>query len=787
MHLLKRNDHFIIFSLKKFGNFILAAPGSVITGMVLLIFLAIYPASQIQTDFNLEGFYPEKDPVISDYELLENEFGRDDNTFLVGFKKETIFESSVLRDVEQITSAFENIQFVSSVRSITNAQQIRNVNDQLTFSDYIGTLPVSDEELDDLKQRLTTDPFLSGALISSDGTATVLTLQINEAENTYPNRNQIISDIDDVLEKYSNRYEFHRSGIPFFRNQYVNLLNGEIFIYIGFSSLLIILLLWYIYRSVWGVLFPMIIVWTTLLFTVAIIHISGGYLEIMSSTIAPILLCVGVADSIHMIAKYDDARENGYEKRGSILEMLSTLGSATFLTSLTTAIGFASLISSSVVPMAKFGAYTAIGVLLAYVITIFFLPVALSKSKKHRVFNVKAGSFYTFIQRLLNRVTAINRLHYRKILFIGFFGTLIVFAGVRNVEVNGKVFDDLGDETELMQDSNFFTEQLTPQFPLEFIIDTETEDGALNAGLLQRVDQLEDYLLQYDEIQRVSGLHMLMKEVHHLFRERDSLQTDNSPELRALPESDASIAQYALLLEINDAPELERLVDFNYSKLRVTAFTEDVGSKRINEMRESIDLYLSENFPDENITLTGTTILSADLTDKIVYSLAWSILIAVVAISIIMTLLFRNIRMVIISLIPNLIPLFAIAGIMGYLNVDIKPSTAVIFTIALGIAVDDSIHYLARFRIEYMKNNALFAALTTTTVQTGRAIVVTSLILIAGFGTLITSAFTSTAMMGILVCSTIFAALIADLFILPSLFYLIKPKLGISSSVRDER
>lgn len=765
----------------------MAAPGSVITGMVLLIFLAIYPASQIQTDFNLEGFYPEQDPVIEDYELLENEFGRDDNTILIGFKEETIFDNRVLRDVERITSEFENIQFISSVRSITNAQQIRNVNDQLTFSDYIDSIPVNDQQLDNLQHQLTSDPFLAGALISSDGTATVLTLQINEEENTYPNRNQIISDINNILESYSDKYEFHKSGIPYFRNQYVNLLNGEIFIYIGFSSLLIILLLWYIYRSVWGVLFPMIIVWTTLLFTVAIIHISGGYLEIMSSTIAPILLCVGVADSIHMISKYDDARENGYAKRGSILEMLSTLGSATFLTSLTTAIGFASLISSSVVPMAKFGAYTAIGVLLAYVITIFFLPVALSKSKKHRVFNVKAGSFYSFIRRLLNRVTAINRLHHKKILIIGIFGTLIVFSGVRNIEVNGKVFDDLGEDTELMQDSNFFTEQLTPQFPFEFIIDTETEDGALKADLLQRVDLFEDYLLKYDEIQRVSGLHMLMKEVNHLFSERDSLQPEASSVTRKLPESDATIAQYTLLLEINDAPELERLVDFNYSKLRLTAFTEDAGSKRINEMRESIDLYLSENFPDEQITLTGTTILSADLTDKIVYSLAWSIFIAVVAISIIMTLLFQNIRMVIISLVPNLIPLIAIAGIMGYLNVDIKPSTAVIFTIALGIAVDDSIHYLARFRIEYLKSRALNAALTTTTVQTGRAIVITSLILIAGFGTLITSSFTSTAMMGILVCSTIFAALIADLFILPSLFYLIKPKLGINSAAQDEK
>ena len=757
--------------MKKFGDIILAASGSVITGMVLLIFLAIYPASQIRTDFNLEGFYPEEDPVIADYELLEEEFGRDDNTILIGFSSDSLISPVVLQDIETLTQKFEEIQFIESVRSITNAQQIRNVNDRLTFSEYIDDVPQTGDELSALKQELTEDPFLKGTLINESGTTTGFMLRINEEQNTYPNRNTIISEINSILQEFSGDYEFHKSGIPFFRNQYVNLLNGEIIIYIGFSSVLIILLLWYLYRSIWGVLFPMIIVWTTLLFTVAIIHLTGGYLEIMSSTIAPILLCVGVADSIHMISKYDDARESGKKKRSSIIEMLTTLGSATFLTSVTTAIGFASLLSSSVMPMAKFGLYTAIGVLLAYVITIFFLPVALTKSKKARVFNEKSGSFYPLISRVLNKITAINRLHYKKILVAGFIGTLIIFTGVRHVDVNGKVFDDLGEDTELMKDSDFFSQQLAPQFPLEFIINTQAQDGALSHDLLKRVEDLEGYLLQYNEIERVAGFHMLVEEVHELLSDSNS----------QLPEDDATVAQYALLLEINDAPMLERLINFNYSKLRVTAFTEDVGSKRINEMRDSILVYLSEHFPDEEITLTGTTILSADLTNKIVFSLAWSILIAVVAISIIMTLLFRNLSMVIISLVPNLIPLLAIAGIMGFFNVDIKPSTAVIFTIALGIAVDDSIHYLARFRIEHMRSGALFASLTTTTVQTGRAIIVTSLILVAGFGTLITSAFTSTAMMGILVCSTIAAALIADLFILPSLFYFIKPRLDFRS------
>ena len=213
--------------MKKFGEIILAAPGSVITGMVLLIFLAIYPASQIRTDFNLEGFYPEEDPVIEDYDLLEEEFGRDDNTILVGFSSDSLISHSVLNDIEKLTAEFEEIENIESVRSITKAQQIQNINDRLTFSDYIDDIPKDSETLYQLKQQLTTDPLLEGALINASGNTTAFLLRIIEEQNTYPNRNKIISEIESILQEFSGSYEFHKSGIPYFRNQYVNLLNGH--------------------------------------------------------------------------------------------------------------------------------------------------------------------------------------------------------------------------------------------------------------------------------------------------------------------------------------------------------------------------------------------------------------------------------------------------------------------------------------------------------------------------------------------------------------------------------
>jgi predicted RND superfamily exporter protein len=761
--------------LKQFGEFILAHPRSVLFGLTILLFASIFPASNIRTDFNLEGFYPYEDPVIADYEKLEEEFGRDDNSIIIGFKSDSLFTEKVLLDLESITEQLGEIDYLAEVLSILDAQEIKSEEGQLTFAPYFDLENSTNEQLSNVKQNITLDPFLNGALINSSGNATAIVLRINEEENTFFNRNYIIDSINDVLEEYRSDYEFHTSGIPYFRNQYVNLLNGEIVMYIAISSILIILLLWYIYRTIWGVLFPMVIVWSTLLLTVAIIQLTGGYLEIMSSTIAPILLCVGVADAIHMISKYDDARESGFSKHNSIIEMLKTLGSATFLTSLTTAIGFATLFTSTVMPMRRFGIYTAAGVLIAYLVTIFFLPVILSRLKSKRIFDEKSGSFYPLLQKWLNKLAGLNRLNYRKVVILGLLVTVIFSIGITKIEVNGKVFDDVGDDTELMQDSHFFSEQIAPQFPMEFLINTEEPDGALSVDLLQRVSQFEQKLLEYPEIHRVVGLHTLMGEVHRVLTDGERNKDLNNP----LPESDQAIAQYTLLMEINEADELYNLVDFDYRKLRITAQTEDAGSKRINEIRDEFRSEMKRLFPDEEVTVTGTTILSADLTDKIVYSLAWSIMLAIIAITLIMATLFKSFKMALIALVPNLIPLLIVGGVMGYAGVDIKPSTAVIFTIALGIAVDDSIHYLARFRIEYLKSKAMLPSLTATTVRTGRAIIVTSLILIAGFGTLITSAFTSTAMMGILVCTTIFGALLADLFVLPSLFYWLKPKLKI--------
>lgn len=752
--------------MRLLADFILSYPRTILVFVILISFAALFPASRVDTDFNLEGFFPENSPTIEEYRLLSEEFGKDDNLIGVAFMVDEVISPVVLEDLKAITDQLELIDNVTEVFSIWTADRFTNVDGNLITEPYLTGDLFVDAEINEIKADLLSDPFIKNVLLNENSTVTAFYIELDDDSNNFTIRNQVITDLMEVLSPYS--YDFRIAGIPYFRNQYVNMLNTEIVLYISVSSLFIIMLLWFIFRNVRGVLIPMSIVWLTILFTVAIIVLTGGYFEILSSSIAPILLCVGVADSIHLLAKYQDSRLSGMSPGSSLRETIIILGSATFLTSVTTAIGFGTLITSSVIPMQRFGLYTAAGVLVAFIITIFLLPTILPYFKEPTKPSDSQAKVHVWLGTNLSKLNNWVFSHYKSIVIL----TLIVVVGfgygATLLKVNGKIFDDVGEDTQVMQDSAFFTENLIPQFPLEFVIDTGIKDGAFSPKVLSEIEKFESFLTQYDEIERTISLTTLIGQVHKTMSPEDAA-------VNRLPVERELIAQYMFLLELTGPDAASRLVDFDYQKIRISSNIQDVGSWRMNQIRDEIRIWLQNAFPNEEVFISGTSILVADLTENIVQSLSSSILLAFLFISLIMGFLFKDIRLVAISILPNIIPLIVTAGVMGFFGVDIKPSTAVIFTIAFGIAVDDSIHYLARLRIELTRCESLNEAIAITTEKTGRAIVLTSIILAVGFGTLGTSAFTSTMLMGSLTCLTILTALIADLLFLPALLYWVKP------------
>jgi hypothetical protein len=731
-----------------------------------MMLAALVPASQIRTDFRLEAFFPEDDPTIVQYRAVSEEFGPDDNIIAVLFEHPEVLSEPVLNDLRSITDALAVLEHVTSVDALTTANRLVNEGGTLRTDPVWkpGTAPpVLDSVL--------TNPFVRDIILNRTGTATAVYVTVDTASDPFAIRQSVIEGMRSILEPHMERYAVGITGIPYFRNEYVNMLNREILVYVSTSTLLVMVILAGLFRNIRGVVLPLGIVWLTILFTVAVVVMTGGFFEVLSSTVAPILLCVGISDSIHILAKYNDARLDGLTRRAAMRDTITVMGSATFLTSITTFIGFATLLTSNVMPIRRFGIYTAAGVLIAFAITMLLIPSILPRLKDRPSGSDQASRLHLWLGEMLRRLDGWIERRHKPIVIATLAVTILVGLGAANLKINSFIFDDVGPDTVLMRDADRFSTRLSPPFPLEIVLDTGTENGVVTPEFLGKIRDLQVFLDSIPEIARSTSLLTLLRETHRVMQ-------PGSPEGRLYEEGAGPLlAQYLLLLEMADPEILEPLTDFTYGKIRVAAQVQDAGSYRINGIRRDIRHHLQANFPEVTVQQSGTSILVADLTGNMVQSLTSSILLAVLFIGGIMAWLFRNGRLILISMIPNLLPLVITAGIMGYFGIDLKPSTAVIFTIAFGIAVDDTIHYLARLRLESWRGDDIGAVIRVTTEKTGRAILLTSVILLAGFGSLMTSDFSSTVWMGSLVSLTVLTALVADLVFLPALLYWVRPRL----------
>ncbi len=753
------------------AQFLTKYPRSVLVAIIILMAAAVWPASNIDTDFSLEGFFPKEAQTIVEYQRFINDYGRDDNIIAILLQHEDVFDPSLIQTVEDLIPLIEDIYGVDGTISILSAESLESDEGNLITRPWVEDKSLLATHRDSLLQAWSKDPFLSNLVINRDGTVMGLYVQLESDMVTYTDRQRILKELEPIISPLYDVAKVYITGIPYFRNMYVNRLNEQIIFYVSISSMLIVFLLWFLYRNWRDVLIPIGIVWITILFTIAILQLTGGFFEIMSSTIAPILLCVGIADSIHVMSKYNDELIQGTDPNTSIRRALVTMGTATLLTSVTTAIGFATLATSNVLPMRNFGLYTAVGVMIAFLVTIIALPAVLKLSGEKGRVNVNKERIHNQLGKILFRLDDVVFVHHRAIVVVGTVLTVVIGMGISQLRVNSYIFDDVGKDSDLLEAARFASDELTPQFPLEIIVSTGTEGGIYDPNLLLRVDSMHQFLAQIPEFRKVISFSSLMEQTHTLV---DPLAADSS----RLPDTSDRIAQYQLLLELTGAETATSFTDFDYSEVRLSVLTEDMGSYKMNTLRDTLDVAVARFFPTEKVMMTGSNILVSDLTHNIVNSLTWSILLAIGFIGLLMWALFRKVSLIFISMIPNLLPLLVTAGIMGYFQIWIKPSTAVIFTIAFGIAVDDTIHYLARLRLESTKGLDFRSTVRLTTEKTGRAMILTSIILLAGFGTLGFSDFDSTRLMGSLVSLTIFTAVIADLVFLPALIYWIKPELG---------
>ena len=734
--------------------------------LIVISLITIFSIIQLfflKFDFTIENLFPENDQEVEQYYSFRDEFGREDNIISLTYNCDDPFLLKNYLENKKIT------QNLSKINGISNILSISNLGIELNISET--NLPdenLTQKQLDEIRNYIFKYSIFTNNLISEDGTITSIILEIDESFNDHPGRLKIMKDIENIID--NSNWDWYETGIPVLRTKYVQYMIGDFIKFFPPVTIILLLVLYIMFKSMKIVLLPILTVFISVIWILGLMSLFDFSINIITYIVPTLVMIVGVADSVHILIKYNQDIKISNNTKISIKKTIQGIGNAILLTSLTTSIGFLSLLSTNIVMIKEFGFLVAIGVLIAFLVSIFLIPpllILMDNTYPLKTKSSKKGIRYY----ILKQIVEVNKNHHFIILIISSILIALFIYFASKVESNSALLDDLSSGNELFDDMKFTEENMGAVFPFEVIITAKDEknnfieNGIANSRIIVFVDKIQKKINSIPEIRKTISVVDYLDIIHDNFNEEFEEKSYLNDEL---------IFQYFVLNE----DIFQNLINFEYSKTRISARIKDINSTRAKEIVKEINEWKSENIPDDiQISLTGTTLMALKVNDYLVNNLIISFLIAFGVIFVSMGFLFKSLKLAIFSMIPNLIPILFMAAIMGIFDIKLRPTTAMTFAIAFGIAVDDTIHYMVRFRQELSMNNGNFIEANSETIfSTGNAIISTSLILGCGFLVMVSSNFLPSRDFGFLSAITMFGAIIGDLFFLPTMLRLIKPK-----------
>ncbi len=736
------------------------------TSIVILLVLSAATAffgwglSKQGFDYDFEKFFPPGDTETEFFEDFRDKFGNDYDFLFIGVRNpKGIYDTTFLQKIEKITDTLKTVNNVTEVTSLTNLKIPVIVGGGVSYKKYIHLHNDSLLKVDSIKLYETTE--LTGSFISTDQTTTCIFLQTKEQLSKRKSDDLLLS-----IEKITSTFgfeEIHMAGKIKAQRVYLSRMQKEILLFLAIAIVLVIIFLAITFQSVSSVVVSLGVVILSIIWQVGIMYFFDKKIDVLLTLLPTILFIVGMSDVIHIISHYIEDLRSGIPKRAAIIKTIKEVGLATFLTSFTTAIGFLTLITSNIAPIREFGLYTAMGVIIAYTLAITMLPSILLLLPPPKLIDKKKFDkrWNNFLHKQLSWIFSNKKL----IMGISLTVVLILGGGIYFLKVNNLLLEDLREKEPLKQEFNFFEKNFSGGRPFEMYLEVKNKDAnILDLQTIREIEKLETLAIEKFQLGFVQSpitvLKMFNRSTNSGLNEYYRLP-NNEKEWEALK-------QNMLVSGALENPEVEKLISKDQKKCRISGKMHDLGSYKVNKMEEDF-IAAAPVLTTIDYRLTG----SARLIDKNISGLSISLMqslgIAILVIAFTFGLLHRSLKMVIVALIPNLIPMICIAGIMGYTGIDIKVSTSLIFTIAFGIAVDDTVHFLSRFKLEQRKGRSTIYAIKRSFLSTGKAMVLTSVILCAGFITMISSSFMSIFYLGLLLSTTLFIALLADLYLLPIL------------------
>ena len=743
---------------------------NLLIAFILLIFLGI-KAFNVKMGHNLANTLPDTDTTMIVYRQFIEKYGQDGRSIFVGMYDDKLFTLKHFQDYYDLNEKIREIPGVVECLSVARVYNIKK-NDSIKKFELVQVVkqrPETQDEVDAIRDEIMSLAMYDGLLFNSEKNSVMMLISLDDEYVNSKKRVAMVASLRQFLDDFgeSHGIEMRISGMPYIREITTQKMVKEI---VGFTFLSIFVagfILYLFFRS-----------WRPLVSVVAIVLMSVAYMfgimvllnfdvTILTGVLPPLLIIIGVENSIFMLNKYHREYDACRDKMQALKNVIVRIGPANFLTNMTTAVSFASFIITRNVLLVPFGILASVCIMLTYVLTMVLLPTFFSYQKKPegKLVNYMNSPRISYI---MDKVSAF--VLSRKRVIFAVLAVLLVICGVgaMRMTTSGRVVDDIAKSDKLYKDIMFFEENVGGVMPFEISIDTRKPKGVMNANFIRKVQQLQDTLALYPEFSGPLSIAEVVKFARQGFfnGKREQYKVPNNNEF-------GFIMQYMPESKGGELPKIvTQYIDNQMQSTRISVQMANVTTPEIDAISKSLGPKIDRIFPKEkyDVVMTGSAMVTLQGTNYLIVNLSHSLLLAFIVIALLMAITFRKFKMVVISLIPNLIPLLFTAGVMGFCNIPLKMSTILVFSIALGISVDNTIHYLARYRLQ-MKNNKsdIKKSVMAAILETGPSMIYSASVLICGFLIFAFSSFGGTKIVGFLVPFTLLIALITNILVLPAL------------------
>lgn len=727
--------------------------------LILLTAFFGYFYAKLPVETSVESLIIENDPDLEFYENFKDQFGEDE-FLVVGYESPRMFTDEFLERVDSLTMDLEDISGVREVVSITSVEDILGTETDFIVQPLVPSRPEGEQDIQHILERIERNPLIKGNVVSEDLQAGLFLIRTTGSEDEGFDA-RLVADVMAFFSEHPQLPEgidFHVAGWLVTDTSMASYMNRDMAFFMPITYVLIAVLLWLFLRNLPAMTISLINISICLVWTMAFLYFAGGAMSPMTSILPPLIMALVVSDSIHILQKFLQAEETDLQIR--IRDTMQRLAVPCFLTSLTTAIGFSSLGLSDIPPIRHFGFAAAGGMLAEFYLSMTLIPLGLWLwGKKHSI-AVQSKTVFRGLDRISEWTGSRVTLWYKPVL-VGSVAVLALFVyGATQLQVETNLLEYFRSGSEIRQDTDFVDSRLGGVNTLEISLRSDEREYFLEPHNLEKIEAISRYLQEIDVVTKTTSLVDFLKQMNQAFH-ADQL------EHHVLPQSRQLAAQYLLLY---DGDELRNFADLDYSWVRISARLTEHSSQRLNHIISDVDEYLARTIDDPSVevNITGKTFLVNKLVKSIVESQVKSLSTAFVVIFLVLFFVFRSFKLGCISIIPNALPIIMNLGIMGLFGIPLNTATAIISAVALGIAVDDTIHFLTEYQHNRASGVARPEAIRASLNEKFSPILSTSLILALGFGVLVFSSFVPTVQFGFLCALIMLFALVCDLVILPA-------------------